>query len=141
MNEPADRFPFDPMIGRSSPLAPPMAITWEDPIAIARVRFGVPYEGPPGCVHGGIIAACFDQVLNVANMMRGTAGPTRRLSVRYRKPTPLHSELCFEGELIGVEGREIKTAGRLYAGDILTAEAEGTFVQLPPERVMKLLES
>ena len=33
----------------------------------------------------------------------------------------------------GVEGRKIFAEGRLFAGDLLTAEAEGIFVSIGPE--------
>lgn len=135
----ADFFPFDPIVGRLSPLAPPLRMRWEDPVAIGEVRFGVPYEGPPACVHGGVIAAAFDQVFNVANLMRGVAGPTRALEVRYRKPTPLLRELRFEGWVDRVEGRDVHTHGRILDGDVVTVEASGVFVQLSHERVMQLL--
>ena len=36
--------------------------------------------------------------------------------------------------------REVHTAGRILAGDEVTAQARGTFVPLSPERVMRLLE-
>ena len=135
----AEFFPFDPIVGRLSPLAPPLRMTWQDPLAIGEVRFGVPYEGPPGCVHGGVIAATFDQVFNVANLMRGVAGPTRRLEVRYLKPTPLAAELRFEGWVERVEGREVHTHGRVLHGEVVTVEAAGVFVQISHERVMQLL--
>lgn len=140
-NDVADFFPFDPIVGRLNPLAPPLHVVWQDPRAIGTVTFGVPYEGPPGCVHGGIIAASFDQVFNVANLMRGVAGPTRRLEVRYLRPTPLAVELRFEGWVERVEGREVHTAGRILAGDVVTVEAAGVFVQVSMERVMQLLDA
>lgn len=140
-SEVEDYFPFDPIVGRLSPLAPPIRIALEGERAVGVVTFGVPYEGPPGCVHGGMIAATFDQVFNVANLMRGVAGPTRKLEVRYLKPTPLGRELRFEAWVERVEGREVHTHGRIVCGDRTTVEAEGTFVQLSPERVMRLLET
>ncbi len=137
----ADFFPFDPGIGRLSPLAPPVRVEWHDPKAIGLVRFGVPYEGPPGCVHGAILAATFDQVFNVANLMSGVAGPTRKLEIVYRKPTPLLRDLRFEAWIDRVEGREVHTHGRVLHGDVVTVEAAGTFVQISHERVMKLLDA
>lgn len=137
----ADFFPFDPVIGRLSPLAPPVRVEWHAPKAIGLVRFGVPYEGPPGCVHGAILAATFDQVFNVANLMSGVAGPTRKLEIVYRKPTPLLRDLRFEAWIDRVEGREVHTHGRVLHGDVVTVEAEGTFVQISHERVMKLLDA
>lgn len=137
--DPAGFFPFDPVVGPLNPLAPPLRVAWQDPLAVGVATFGVPYEGPPGCVHGGVLAATFDQVLNVANLMRGVPGPTRRLEVRYLKPTPLGTELRFEGWVESVAGREVRTLGRVLAGDVVTAEAEGRFVQIPLERVMRML--
>ena len=81
-------------------------------------------------MHGAIPAATFDQVFNVANLMRGVAGPTRRLEIRYRKPTPLLADLRFEGWVDRVEGREVHARGHVPHGDPVTVEAEGTFVQI-----------
>ena len=136
---PHDLMPFDPIMGRLSPLAPPLEITFEDGRAVGRVRFDSPYEGPPGCVHGGVIALAFDQVLNVANLMAGAAGPTKSLALRFRRPTPLRAELVFEGWQEKVDGTRLQARGRLRAGDVVTVEAEGTFVLLSSDRVMQLL--
>lgn len=133
-------FPFDCVLGPFNPLAVPIEIEWQDPKAIGTVVFRTPYEGPPGCLHGAVIAGAFDQVFNAVNLMRGNPGPTRLLEIRYRKPTPLHRELRFEGWQESVDGRDVHTAGRLLAGDVVTAEARGVFVQLSPERVMRLLD-
>lgn len=135
---PSSVFPYDVVMGRCNPLAAPIDIRWEDPQAVGRVRFGTPYEGPPGCVHGAVIAASFDQVFNVANLMRGVAGPTVKLQLYYRRPTPLFSDLRFEAWVDRVEERKVHTNGRLLADDAVTVEAEGLFVLLPPERVMQL---
>jgi acyl-coenzyme A thioesterase PaaI-like protein len=139
-SDPASLMPYDPIMGRLSPLAAPVRFTWQDPKAIGRVSFTKPYEGPPGCVHGGVIAAVFDQVFNVANVMRGVAGPTKKLEVRFRRPTPLGVAVAFEGWQERVEGREIHAAGRLLAGDEVCVEARGCFAQVPVERIMRLLD-
>ncbi len=138
--DPASFMPYDPVMGPLSPLAPPIRFAWEPPKAVGTVAFPTPYEGPPGCVHGGVIAAAFDQVFNVANVLRGAAGPTARLELRYRRPTPLHTTLRFEGWQVEVAGRRIRTAGRLLAGDEVTVEAEGLFVLVPVDRVLQLLD-
>ena len=82
-------------------------------------RFGAAYEGPPTCVHGGFVAAAFDEVLGLAQSLGGNPGMTGTLTVRYRKPTPLHTDLRFEATLDGQEGRKLFTSGRVYAGDTL----------------------
>ena len=135
---PADVMPFDPVIGPLSPLAPPLVLTGEEGRVTGSIAFTTPYEGPPGCVHGGVIALCFDQVLNVANMMAGVAGPTASLEVRYRKPTPLHVTVRFEAGPPAVDGRQVRTSGVLRDGDTVLAEASGVFVLVPFDRVMAL---
>jgi acyl-coenzyme A thioesterase PaaI-like protein len=81
-------------------------------------------------VHGGFVAAAFDEVLGLAQSLSLRPGMTGRLTVHYRRPTPLHKELVLIGELAAVEGRKIFTKGQLFAGDLLTAEAEGLFISI-----------
>jgi acyl-coenzyme A thioesterase PaaI-like protein len=103
-----------------------------------RVTFSSAYEGPPGCVHGGYVAAAFDEVLGSTQSLAGRPGMTANLSVDYRSPTPLHTELRFESWVTGVEGRKTYTHGTLHAGDRLCAEADGLFVAIPFDRVAEL---
>ncbi len=95
-------------------------------------------QGPPGCLHGAVIAASFDQVLIVANLMRGVAGPTVKLQLQYRRPTPLFTDLRFEAWVERVEERYVHSSGRLLVGDAVTVEASGLFALLPHERVMRM---
>ena len=62
------------------------------------------------------------------------------LTVRYIRPTPLHTDLVFEGKTASVEGRKIFVIGTLHAADILTAEAEGVFVNLLQPRAAEYFE-
>jgi len=134
-------FDQSPMIGLANPLAPPIKIGRAGPLsAIATVTFGVAYEGPPGCVHGGFVAAAFDEVLGYVQSLGGNPGMTARLTIHYRNPTPLQTELVFEGELVKTEGRKIWCEGRVRANGKLTAEAEGLFVSVDRGRFLKLLE-
>jgi acyl-coenzyme A thioesterase PaaI-like protein len=91
-------------------------------------------------VHGGYVAASFDEVLGYVQSLSGNPGMTGTLTIRYRKPTPLHTELFFEAELVRVEGRKIFTQARVLAGDLVTAEAEGIFISVDRSRFNELLE-
>jgi acyl-coenzyme A thioesterase PaaI-like protein len=134
-------FDQSPLIGLANPLAPPITIGRAgERTAVASVRFGSAYEGPPGSVHGGFVAAAFDEVLGYVQSLGGNPGFTGTLIVRYRAPTPLHTELSFEAELVRVEGRKTFCEGRAFAGHTLCAEAEGIFVAVPPERIDSLTE-
>jgi acyl-coenzyme A thioesterase PaaI-like protein len=132
-------FDHSPIIGRANPLAPPLDLAIVDGKVVGRAVFGSAYEGPPGAVHGGYVAAAFDEVLGMAQSLGGKPGMTGTLTVRYRRPTPLHAELQFEGELVRVEGRKIYTAGRLVAGGELRAEAEGIFISVDFSKIAEMM--
>jgi acyl-coenzyme A thioesterase PaaI-like protein len=135
---PHDHFQYDVMLGLYNPLALPIQMEWEPPRALGHARFTTPYEGPPGCVHGAVLAGAFDQIFNVANLKTGIAGPTRELQLTYLRPTPLHADLVFEGQVERVEGRAITTVGRVRHGDVVTVEARGLFIAVSRERVMQM---
>ena len=134
-------FDQSPLIGLANPLAPPMTLHSEGERAIGTVTFGSAYEGPPGCAHGGFVAAVFDELLGFAQTLTGNPGMTGTLRIRYRKPTPLHTELRLEAHVDRVEGRKNFIEGQLYAGDTLCAEADGIFIAIPRERYQKLVDS
>lgn len=127
--------PRSPVSGPLNPIAPPMTVEIrEDGRAIGKVRFDAAYEGPPGYVHGALVAAIFDELLGLANIANRTPGMTAQLKVRYRRPTPLHTELLVEAWVDNVDGRRITTSAALFDGDLLLAEAEGTFITLDSEQ-------
>lgn len=130
-----------PFIGMANPVAPPMHVTFTDDAIEARVTLGLLHEGPPGCVHGGYVAALFDEVLGAAQVHSGRAGMTGRLTVHYRSPTPLHEELRLAARLVKVEGRKILCTATLHAGDRLCAEADGLFVTIDMAKVRAMLEA
>jgi len=127
-------FDHSPMIGIANPLAPPIRLAVLGNKVEGRVTFGVAYEGPPGHVHGGFLAAAFDEVLGMAQSLTGNPGMTGTLTIRYRRPTPLLTELVFEAYVDRVEGRKIFTHGTLSANGQLTAEADGLFIAVGQER-------
>ena len=134
--------PFDMVIGRYNPIAPPVAIESdldaEPRRAIGVVTFGTLHEGAPGCVHGAVLAGVFDIVLTAANRLSGAAGPTTRLSFRFRRPTLLGVECRFEAWVVDVDERRVTSHGRLMQGEQVTVEAEGRFAVFTPEQVRSL---
>jgi acyl-coenzyme A thioesterase PaaI-like protein len=79
------------------------------PIVIARR-----YEGPPGTAHGGIVAACLDEVLGAAATgAAGRSSVTGELTVRYLKPAPIETPLLGLGRLVADHGRYLEVEGRL----------------------------
>jgi acyl-coenzyme A thioesterase PaaI-like protein len=130
-----------PLIGPLNPLAPPITIAIDGTTVTGTAVFGAAYEGPPGCVHGGFIAAAFDEVLGVTQGMSGTPGMTARLTIQYRSPSPLHQPLELVGNIDHIDGRKIFTRGelRVVADGRLCAEAEGLFISMNAEVFQRLM--
>ena len=129
--EPATQRPYyvsGVILGPHHPLRPDLRIAHEDGVTHGTVRFGVTFEGPPGCVHGGFVAHFFDQVLGQHNLWARIPAMTGTLSVRFKKGTPILRELAFDVRHERRGERKVVTSGRLSADGEVFSEAEGTFV-------------
>jgi acyl-coenzyme A thioesterase PaaI-like protein len=120
--------PYSPVVGRCNPLSPPMQMVLREEKAIGTVTYGDAYEGPPNCVHGGMVALAWDHVMALANMLINTRGPTAWLHIEYRKPTPLYTPLRFEAWIEKIEGKKIFIRGFCYANGEVVTEANGLFI-------------
>ncbi len=119
---------YSPLRGILNPIAPPIQIWIEGETTLGSVTFDAAYEGPPGHVHGGYVAAVFDELLGAAQTLSEKPGFTGTLEIRYLAPTPLYRELKLEGRCTGSEGRKVFAEGKIYAGERVLAEAKGIFI-------------
>jgi acyl-coenzyme A thioesterase PaaI-like protein len=143
-DDPRNIFPTSPVIGRANPVAPPAELwTVEGENGQrelrGRVTFDYQFEGPPTCVHGGVIAELFDEMLGAANIVANHAGMTGTLTIRYRRPTPLLAPLDLVSRCTGTERRKVFAWGGIYHEGELTAEAEGIFIGMPPGRMLDIV--
>jgi acyl-coenzyme A thioesterase PaaI-like protein len=127
---------YSPVYGPGNPLAPRLTATHTpDGRATGRVTLGKPYEGPPGVVHGGVVAILFDHMLARAVRAAGRGGMTAELSVAYRRPVRLGVPLLLTAKMGDADGRRTTALARIVAEDdpgTTLAEAEGLFVSLRP---------
>ncbi len=100
----------------------------EDGVLRYRVELGAAWEGPPGHVHGGVSALLLDQALGEAAATFGGPGMTGRLTLHYRRATPL-GPLSLEAWLDRTDGSKSVAMGRTLdpAGNTCV-EAEGLFI-------------
>jgi hypothetical protein len=128
---PHDHVRHSPLSGTSNPLAPPLRMWTVEtdehghPRTQGAVTFGAAYEGPPAHVHGGYLAAMFDELLGRS---QGQPGFTAYLTVSYRRPTPLFRELDLRAWVDSVDGRTRIIKGSCHLDGVLLTEAEGLFV-------------
>jgi uncharacterized protein (TIGR00369 family) len=96
------------------------------------------YQGYPGVVHGGIVAAMLDEIGGRTTM----AGDpdrfmmTAKLEIRYRKPVPVETPLTVVGHLLKDQGRLAMAHSEIRLPDgTVAAEAEVTLAQIPKDYV------
>jgi uncharacterized protein (TIGR00369 family) len=103
---------------------------------IAEITLAERYQGYPGIVHGGIVAAMLDEVTGRVFMQADPARfmVTARLEIRYRKPVPVGERLTLIGHAVRDGGRVAQASGQVLdrAGNIL-AEADAFYVTPPKE--------
>jgi acyl-coenzyme A thioesterase PaaI-like protein len=139
---PLDYVPLSPIMGTCNPLAPPVKATiLSNGEITGTVWMGSAYQGPPGCVHGGVIAAIFDELLGLANFATMTPAMTGTLKIRYRKPTPLWKTLDVSAKVTEKGSKKNIAIGTISCDGELTAQAEGIFIALSPDRLKELSAS
>jgi len=123
--------PYSPVSGKRNPVAPPLRL-WRDGDEVrGEVLFSATYAGPPDSVHGGIIAAVFDEVLAMANVISGRAGFTGTLTIRYHARAPLDTPIELWGKNVRQDGRKQLSRGEMRVNGELIASAEGLFICKP----------
>lgn len=128
---------YNPVYGPGSPVAPSLVASHTpDGRATGRVTLGPAHEGPPGLVHGGVVAALFDHMLARAVRAGGRGGLTATLTVTYRRPVRLGVPLQLTAKMADADGRRTTARARLVAEDdpgTTLAEADGLFVHQRPD--------
>lgn len=114
--------------GRSNPLAPPVQWTVTDTLTTGSAVYSPAYEGPIGHVHGGFVAAAFDDLMGAAQLASGQAGYTGTLTVKMLRPTPLLRRIDYEAGVERVEGRKIWVWARSSCDGERLAEASIVFI-------------
>jgi uncharacterized protein (TIGR00369 family) len=89
------------------------------------------YEGPPGYLHGGIIATLLDEAMSKSVRARGIIAMTRRLEVEYLRPVPSGTPMRIEGRVMRSDGRKHWVEAKILdEGGTALAEAKGLFIEI-----------
>jgi acyl-coenzyme A thioesterase PaaI-like protein len=104
----------------------------------AEITVPAHFQGYPGVVHGGIIAAMLDEVSG-RTMLRGDPPRwmvTAKLDIRYRKPVPTDKQIYLEGLAKEDNGKvAIVTGTILDASRTVLAESEAVMVNIPEKLI------
>lgn len=101
------------------------------------------YCGWPDLVYGGLLAMLVDCHSNWTamayhrraeqangNLHAAIDCVTGELGIKYIKPTPMGVELTLRARIEGSLGRKSRVICEIYAGDVLTAIGDSTFVRV-----------
>ena len=102
-----------------------------DDSAEARVRFGTDHQGPPGLVHGGLLATLLDETMGTVPYGAPGIRLTAEMTVRYRRPTPIETDLVCRARVAAVSGRGFSVSATIVsadAEDVVLVEGSATYV-------------
>jgi acyl-coenzyme A thioesterase PaaI-like protein len=120
----------NPVTGFRNAVAPPLIIHEEpDGLWWSEFELGEAYQGPPGWVHGGVLALVLDQLLGEA-ASDGLTKPlfTGTITLRYLRGTPL-GRLRAEAAIERTDGIKTFVSGHLSDTEGKTVEAEGIWIK------------
>jgi acyl-coenzyme A thioesterase PaaI-like protein len=88
-----------------------------DGAIVGKAWFGPEAGGPPGYAHGGAQMALLDHALGAAAWSSGFPVVTASMTYDFRRGVPLGSVMRVEAAVESVEGRKVRTRGRLLDAD------------------------
>lgn len=96
------------------------------------ITLGKNHEGWENMAHGGIASTLLDEVMSWAMIyFKRVFFVTRRMSIKYLKPVPLHTPLIAKGSIEGEKRRLCKAKGFIQDEDQkILAKGEATFAVL-----------
>ncbi len=104
---------------------------------VATITLPERYQGYPGVVHGGVLAAMLDEVTGRALLIDGNDENlmvTMKLEMKYRLPTPTLTPLKIIGRVISTSGSRAKVCGEIQLPDgTVTAECEAILTRPPQD--------
>lgn len=112
-----------------NPIAPPMRIVPDGDGYRCDLTLPLQYQGPPGRVHGGIVATLVDHLLGHAAALAGPArSMTRYLTINYDGGTPIGKPITVRGRVARHEGRKRFMEAEVVCDGEVCVRAEGLWI-------------
>jgi uncharacterized protein (TIGR00369 family) len=107
----------------------------EDGRVVCLANVADTFEGPPGYLHGGMIATLLDETMSKAVRSHGLVAMTRHMEVDYEKPVKSAAPIRLEGRLTRSDGRKHWVEAKILDADgELLALGKGLFIEVQPRR-------
>ncbi len=100
-----------------------------NPVATCHFQLDRNHEGPPGHIHGGIVATLLDEAMSKINRPLNVLAMTRHMEVDYLRPVPLYQPLILTSRHLRREGRKLFHHAEIQHPDgTVLAQAKGLFI-------------
>jgi acyl-coenzyme A thioesterase PaaI-like protein len=87
------------------------------------------HEGPPGHIHGGIVATLLDEAMSKLNRPLNVLAMTRHMEIDYLQPVPLYQQLILTSRHLRREGRKLFHQAEIQHPDgAVLARSKGLFI-------------
>jgi uncharacterized protein (TIGR00369 family) len=104
-----------------------------NPIATAHFQLDRTHEGPPGYVHGGIVATLLDEAMSKINRPLDVLAVTRHMEIDYLRPVPLDQPLKVISRHLRRERRKLFHQAEILSSDgTVLARGQAIFIVLDP---------
>lgn len=117
-----------------------LSVRFATDFVLAELSFPDRFEGGPGLVHGGAIAAFFDDLMGFVPLAHNAPGVTAKLDINYLKPIPLGVTLLGKAWMANIDGRKMSAEATGETADgTRFIEAHALFIQVGAEHFQKAL--
>lgn len=113
----------------------------EGDLVVSDMQFAPWFQGGPGVVHGGAVAAFFDDLMGFVPVAHLVPAVTARLEIDYRRPIPLGTSVRGEAWLTERDGRKLwaRAVGLDTAGEIFV-ETRALYLAVNIEHFVQALD-
>jgi len=110
----------------------------ESPTATSHIQLTSLHEGPPGHIHGGIIATLLDEAMSKLNRPLNVLAMTRHIEIDYLRPAPLYQPLVLISRHLRREGRKLFHHAEIqYPDGSVLSRGKGLFIILDPKLLLR----
>ena len=109
-----------------------------DGALVGRVWFGKATFGPPGFVHGGVVAFVLDEAMGSSAWLGGYPCVAANLSLDYVEMTPLGEDCFVEAKIVEIQPTKLIVETELALDRRILARGRGIFVRLKRDRLLSV---
>ncbi|MFN8036823.1 MAG: PaaI family thioesterase [Acidimicrobiia bacterium] len=114
--------------GAANPTGIDFALRHEGDDVVVQTAFRRAFEGAPNRVHGGMVAALFDDVTGFVIARLDEPAFTGELTVRFEAAVPVETPLVVRCRLASRERRKLHITGEMSADGELVARCRATYI-------------